>query len=470
MPSNVHILGGGLAGMSCAADLAKAGVKVTVLEAQEQVGGLAQTIRIGEFLTDLGPHRFHSNSTAINDHAKGALAGNLHDRIRMSRIYLFKRFFYYPLRAGNVIRNLPPWILLKSFIDYWAMWIRQKVKPTPDSSFEAYVRKRFGNTLARVFFSTYTEKAWQIPASQISPDWASQRITLLNLWDVVKKTLFRPKDVPRTYVSKFFYPKQGGVGQIAKGYQRIAEQGGAAIVTGAAVKRLEVENGRVARVVYEQGGATKVLAIAASDRVVSTLPVNRLVEMLDPPAPAAVLQAAKDLKHKAIVFVYLLLDREQVTPDHWVYLPEKHLTVHRISEMKNFAESMCPTGKTLVCAEITCNEGDARWKSSDAELAEVAIKDLTSVGLFRKEEVSGSAIRRVPYSYPLYDLDYRKNLTTLLHHLRPLANLISTGRQGLFRYGNMDHSIAMGARVARTLSTGQGPDHGEVATEDESFD
>ena len=48
--------------------------------------------------------------------------------------------------------------------------------------------------------------------------------------------------------------------------------------------------------------------------------------------------------------------------------------------------------------------------------------------------------------------------------------LISTGRQGLFRYGNMDHSIAMGARVAKTLATGQGPDHGEVATEDESFD
>ena len=470
MPSNVHILGGGLAGMSCAADLAKNGVKVTVLEAQEQVGGLAQTIRIGDFLADLGPHRFHSNAASINDHAKGALAGNVHDRERMSRIYLFRRFFYYPLRAGNVIRNLPLWILLRSFIDYWLMWFRQKLKPTPDSSFDAYVRKRFGNTLASVFFSTYTEKAWQIPATQISPDWASQRITLLNLWDVVKKTLAPPKNVPRTYVSKFIYPKEGGVGQIALGYQRITEQGGGKVITGAKVRGLKIVDGRVASVAYEQAGATQTLAIGTNDRVVSTLPVNRLIEMLDPPAPAAVLQAAKDLKHKAIVFVYLMLDREQVTPDHWVYLPEKHLTVHRISEFKNFAESMCPKGKTLVCAEITCNEGDERWRSDDAALTEIAVKDLTSVGLFAKEQVSGSAVRRVPYSYPLYDLDYRKNLMTLLVHLRQIGNLISTGRQGLFRYGNMDHSIAMGARVARTLSTGQGPDHGEVATEDESFD
>jgi protoporphyrinogen oxidase len=112
MPQHVHILGGGLAGMSCAADLARAGAQVTVLEAQSQVGGLAQTIKIGDFLADLGPHRFHSNAAAINDHAKGALAGNIHDRVRMSRIYLFKRFFHYPLRAGNVFRNLPPSILV----------------------------------------------------------------------------------------------------------------------------------------------------------------------------------------------------------------------------------------------------------------------------------------------------------------------------------------------------------------------
>jgi protoporphyrinogen oxidase len=467
MPEIVHILGGGLAGMSCAADLAKSGAAVRVLEAQSQVGGLAQSFTIGGYVCDLGPHRFHSNLAQINDHAKGALAGNVHDRIRLSRIFLFKRFFHYPLRAGNVIRNLPKHILVRAFLDYWVMWFRQKWKPIPDDSFESYIRKRFGDTLYRIFFGTYTEKTWQIPPSQISPDWASQRITLLNLWDVVKKTLTRPKDVPRTYVSKFIYPKEGGIGSIAKGYQAILEKHGGAVVCDAAVKKLKVADGRISHVVYAHGDR---LIEEPVTRVVSTLPVNRVVEMLDPPAPAAVLKAAHDLQHKAIVFVYLMLDKPQVTPDHWVYLPEKHLTIHRISEFKNFAESMCPDGKTLVCAEITCSEGDERWSRSDADLIDVSIRDLATIGLIRKEEVVGATIRKVPYAYPLYDLAYRKNLQTLLGHLRPLANLISTGRQGLFRYGNMDHSIAMGARAARTLATGQGPDHGEVATEDESFD
>lgn len=470
MPAIVHILGGGLAGMSCAADLARAGVAVEVLEAQPQVGGLAQSLEIGGFVVDLGPHRFHSNSEAVTAHARDALAGNVHDRERMSRIYLFGRFFHYPLRAGNVFRNLPPWILVRSFVDYWRMWLRQKLRPLPDDSFENYVRKRFGDTLYRVFFGTYTEKAWQIPASQISPDWASQRITLLNLWDVVKKTLSRPRDVPRTYVSKFIYPRTGGAGAISKGYQRIAQEHGASVLTGAAVRELRHEGGRVVAIGYERDGASHRRDVAADAKVVSTIPVNRLVEMLRPAAPPDVLQAARDLKHKAIVFVYLMLRREQVTPDHWVYLPEKHLTVHRISEFRNFSDTMCPPGKTVVCAEITCNEGDERWRQPDAELVALAVRDLTTIGLFAAGEVEASAVRRVPYSYPLYDLAYRRNLQVLLGHLRGLSNLISTGRQGLFRYGNMDHSIAMGARVARTLATGKGPDHGEVATENESFD
>ena len=165
-----------------------------------------------------------------------------------------------------------------------------------------------------------------------------------------------------------------------------------------------------------------------------------------------------------------MLDRDSVTPDHWVYLPEKHLTVHRICEFKNFSETTCPAGKTLVCAEITCNQDDERWKLSDEELVRIATDDLTGIGLFQAGEVFGHHVRRVPYAYPLYELSYKENLQVLLRYLKKIDNLISTGRQGLFRYGNMDHSVAMGSRVARSVATGQGPDHNEVATEDESFD
>ena len=441
MPRKVHILGGGLAGLSAGADLARNGVSVEVIEAESRVGGLARSFEIDGFTCDLGPHRFHSNSDDIVDHIRAPLAGNLHMRDRLSRIFMFGKFFHYPLRAGNVLRNLPPLLLVRSFLDYWFMYVRLRFRPLPDDSFENYVRKRFGNTLYRLFFGTYTEKAWGIPPSRISPDWASQRITLLNLWDVVKKTLFRPRDVPRTYVSRFYYPKTGGIGAICEGYQRLIEEHAGTVLTSASVQSIQTEGDRVVAVRYEQNGKEVVQPVT---ELVSTIPVNRLVECLDPPAPAEILAAAGKLQHKAILFVYLMLDREQVTPDHWVYLPEKHLTVHRISEFKNFSAETCPAGKTLVCAEITCNQGDERWQMADQELAEIARSDLVKMGLFRPEEVYDHHVRRVPYSYPLYEIGYRDHLTELLRYLKRFKNLISTGRQGLFRYGNMDHSVMQG--------------------------
>jgi protoporphyrinogen oxidase len=353
-------------------------------------------------------------------------------------------------------------------MDYVGMRVQLRFRKIPDDSFENYVRKRFGNTLYRVFFGTYTEKTWQIPPSQISPDWAGQRITLLNLWDVVKKTLLRPRNVPRTYVSRFHYPVRGGIGAISQGYRRILEENGSVVLCGARVEKVEVEGRRISAVVYARDGGSERESV---DRVVSTIPINWLVKMLDPPPPAEILDSANQLKLKAILFVYLMLDREKVTDDHWVYLPEKHLTVHRISEFKNFSAETCPPGKTLVCAEITGDRDDRHWRMEDEELAGIAIRDLETIGLIRREEVTGSHVRRVDCAYPLYDLDYRRHLQVLLRYLKRFENLTSTGRQGLFRYGNMDHSVAMGARVARQFSTGRGPDHAQVAADaNESFD
>ncbi len=466
-PENFHILGGGLAGMSCASDLSQNGIKVKVLESQPVVGGLAQSFEINGYTCDLGPHRFHSNREEITDHIRKPLEGKLHMRDRLSRIYMFRKFFHYPLRGSSVFA-LPKLLLVRASLDYCLMRVRLLVSPIPDDSFENYVRKRFGNTLYKIFFGTYTEKTWQISPKKISPDWAGQRITLLNLWDVVKKTLFRPKNVPRTYVSRFHYPTHGGVGAISLGYQRIAEEHGSEVVTGAAVCGIKAEGDRITEVTYEKDGN---LTEEPVQHVVSTIPINRFVEMLEPRAPDNVLQAAKDLKHKAILFIFIMLDREKVTDDHWVYIPEAHLRVHRISEFKNFSENSAPEGKTLVCAEITSDENDETWNLSDEELSDLAIKDLHSIGLFRKEEVLGTKVKRVAYAYPLYDLEYRDNLQVMLGYLKRFKNLTSTGRQGLFRYGNMDHSVAMGARVARTLATGFGPDHAEVASDaNESFD
>jgi protoporphyrinogen oxidase len=152
-----------------------------------------------------------------------------------------------------------------------------------------------------------------------------------------------------------------------------------------------------------------------------------------------------------------------------MYLPESRLTIHRISEFKNFSPHCAPPDKTMVCAEITCRVGDEHWRASDEELAQIAVRDLQELGFVAPHEVLGTFVRKIPYAYPIYDLRYKEHLGPVLDFIHALENVKTGGRQGLFRYNNMDQSIEMGRRMAWTLLSEQDAGHEAVATESEYF-
>jgi protoporphyrinogen oxidase len=471
MSERVVVLGGGLAGLACAYELAKSGVDVTVLEREPHPGGMASSFidhSDGEHWSyDFGPHRFHTNDPELIAHVQQILDGNHLKAQRLSRILLFDHFFDYPLQAANVLRYLPRRVLIRSFRDYY--WVkfteRAGLSHWSDDNFEGWVVKRFGRTLYDLFFGRYTGKAWKMPPREISGDWASQRISLLSLGDTVKKTLFRPRNTPRTLVSEFLYPRTGGIGEIARGYVRELEEMGATVLTGAPVKRVHRDGDRVTAVDY--GGPTP--GSIDVDRLISTIPITVLALAVRPAAPEAARAAIARLKYASIVFVYLKLAKPQVSPDNWIYLPDHDLAVHRISEFKNFSPGCAPPDKTMVCAEITCRVGDEHWRASDEALIELAAGDLAKIGLIERRELIDGFVRKLPHAYPVYDLEYKHHLTPVLDFVHSLENITTGGRQGLFRYNNMDQSIEMGRRMAWALVEQRDSDHEVVATEPEYF-
>src|SRR5512137_485178 len=114
----VLILGGGLAGMSCARACAKRGAKVTVVEREQEVGGLARSFSERGFTFDLGPHRLFSQQAELIKDINSMLHGELVLRERLSRIFLKGRFFHYPLRVGNAMFSMPPLTTARILFDY----------------------------------------------------------------------------------------------------------------------------------------------------------------------------------------------------------------------------------------------------------------------------------------------------------------------------------------------------------------
>lgn len=182
------------------------------------------------------------------------------------------------------------------------------------------------------------------------------------------------------------------------------------------------------------------------------------------------MKATSNLKWRAQVYLFITLDREQVTKDNWLYFPNKGIPFGRITEMKNFSKDMSPKDKTSLFVEFFVNEGDEVWNMNNEDLLNLALKHLTKMRLFSKEDIRSYYVFKKKNVYPVYDLNYQKNLRVIKDYLNKFKNLIYIGRPGRFHYTNQDHSLEMGIYAARSLLDNKFYDLDKVGSENEYFE
>src|SRR5579871_6320908 len=127
----VVVLGGGPAGLTAGYLLAKKGKPVIVLEATDQVGGIARTEVRDGYRFDLGGHRFFTKVKEVDDLWHEIMKEEFLKRPRQSRIYWNKKFLEYPLQGMDVIRKLGPVDLTKALLSY--LWAAVKPKGDEDT-------------------------------------------------------------------------------------------------------------------------------------------------------------------------------------------------------------------------------------------------------------------------------------------------------------------------------------------------
>src|SRR5579884_2618229 len=208
-PGDVVIVGAGPAGLTAAYQLAKKGVRSTVLEADSTVGGISRTVERDGWRFDIGGHRFFTKVRPIEELWHEILPDeDFLLRPRMSRIFYKGKFYDNSLTAGNALKNLGVIEAVLCVLFY--VWAR--ISPPKDQdSLEGWVAARFGWRLYRTFFKTYNEKVWGVPASEIKADWAAQRIKNLSLWKAVVNAILpkrNQKDIT-SLIEEFQYPKYG---------------------------------------------------------------------------------------------------------------------------------------------------------------------------------------------------------------------------------------------------------------------
>src|SRR5690348_5572172 len=414
------VLGGGPAGLTAGYLLGKRGHDVVVLEAEDQVGGLAKTVERNGFRFDLGGHRFFTKALEVDNLWHEVLGDEFLRRPRMSRIYWNKKYLDYPLRGPDVIRKLGPIELTRCMASYLAAAARPKGE---EESLEQWVTNRFGRRLFELFFQSYNEKVWGVPASEIRAEWAAQRIKGLSFFSAAKAAFFGNKgDKIKSLISEFNYPRFGP-GQMWDAMTDAIRAQGGEVRLEAPVTRLEIADGRVALV--EAGGET----YTQPQEVISSLPLREVVRMAHPRAPQEVLDAANGLRYRDFLTVALVVDGEDLFPDNWIYIHEPGVRVGRIQNFRSWSPWMVPDKtKASVGLEYFCFQGDDLWDAADEDLVELAKDEIHKLGLADRSKVERGFVTRVPLAYPMYDADYAQRVNTIRAWLETFTNLQQVGR------------------------------------------
>jgi len=433
---HVIIIGAGPAGLTAAWELVRRGVAVTVLEKYHLVGGISRTEQYKGYAFDIGGHRFFTKVDAVNKLWDEWMGADLLLRPRISRIYYDGKFFDYPIRAFNALANMGIWRSFLIILSY----LQSKIFPYPrEDTFEEWVTNRFGKRLFEIFFKTYTEKVWGIPTSEIRAEWAAQRIKGLSLFSTAWNAVFKPRNNDiKTLIEEFHYPRRGP-GLMWERVVQLVEERGGKVIMNADVVRVLRDGQTVTGVEAMVNGSSQIFS---GTDVINSSPLTELIAKLSPAVPPEILAAVNHLSYRDFISVVLILDKPNLFPDNWIYVHSPEVKVGRIQNFANWSPEMVPDPNTSSLGlEYFCNEGDAFWKMSDAELFELGKREMDIIGLTKGAKVTDGTVVRQLKAYPVYDSVYGPYLEQVKQYIAGFKNLQTVGRNGLHKYNNQDHSM-----------------------------
>ena len=425
---DVCILGGGVSGLSLAANLKKDSV---ILEKNNHAGGLCSSLQENGFTFDIaGPHILFSKNKKVLEYMKSILGSNVHQKVRNSKILFKGKFIKYPFENG--LSDLPKEDCFECIRDYI---VNDYTKPP--TNLEEWAYFTFGKSISEKYFLPYNKKIWNCEPSNISLDWVS-RIPKPPMEDVLKSAIGISTEgyLHQLY---FYYPKHGGYQAITDAF---TEQ----------VKDKLLLNQEILKI-DKDGDSWKVTTsndVISCKTLVSTIPIHKLLTMWDG-FPTKAHELVSKLKFNGLINVLLGTSNDNNIPYGTVYIADPNIASHRITFLKNFSEYNAPPDQDAIMVEITANSTDDIWKLSNEKLVDKMSSELDQLKLIQKDKVIYSKVIKFTFGYPVCDLEYNKNVNEL-YDIIESQGIHLLRRFGQFEYINSDVCVEYALELADRLN------------------
>lgn len=440
------ILGAGPTGLGAAWRLQERGhAEFLVLEAEGQPGGLAASFVDPQgFTWDLGGHVQFSHYTYFDRLMDSLLPGRWLVHPRQAWVRMRGAWVPYPFQLN--LRHLPD----GPREDCVRGLLRIALTPPSGSpgNFAEWIRASFGAGIARHFMLPYNFKVWAHPPEDMSWQWIGERVAQVDLERALRNLVEGRDDLAWGPNHTFRFPDRGGTGEIWRSLA--ARLGPGRLRLGARVVGIDPGARRVR---LEDGGCE------AYDRLVSTLPLDRLVALA---GLGALGGAAARLRYSSVHIVGVGIrgtPPEALAGKCWIYFPDDDSPFYRATVFSNYAPANVPEpGRTW---SLMTEVSESSHKPVDrARVVQDVVEGLHATGLLPdRDRVMSLWSRRLEHGYPTPFLGRDAVLAELLPALDRLG-IHSRGRFGAWKYevSNQDHSLMQGVElVDRLLDGGREP-------------
>jgi sialic acid synthase SpsE/protoporphyrinogen oxidase len=405
---SVLIFGAGMSGLVTAYEFAKQGVPVRVLERLPIPGGLARTLRFDDYYIDAGPHLFHTSSPEIIAYWQSIFPGVFRTPALYGKNYVDGKFFEYPL-SEETLRQFPPELYDRIMSE---MAATDPAQLSTARNYRDYMTALAGSTLQNIFYEEYPEKLWGIPTSELSANWAPQRIEIR-------------KEKKPFHADQWSAVAQNGCGQTMEILaNKIIELGGR-IDYNVEVLGVELAGDVIDRVRTSEG----TIQLGRNDLVVSTLPITVNSRFLNVPCK---------LGYRSVKLVAIATTGPDPFPKDadWLYFKDRGIIFHRAGLQTRFSDIGIPRGWSILCCEIAYTAGDSISQMDEAQLRERVIGDLERMGFVNRAEIVKVHHMDLGPLYPSYRVGFETELQRVRGELEKVGNFYFTGTLADFSYAD----------------------------------
>lgn len=431
----VLVLGGGLAGISCAYHLRKLGIKnCTILEKSKTIGGTARSYKVDGFTFDITGHLLHLHYPYTKRLIRRLLKDNIFSCVRNTAIFSKGVYTEYPFQVNTF--GLPDRVV-NECVEGFKSAVKKYADPALRSTslpFEDWSKRTFGEGIHKHFMAPYNFKLWQTPLKKMTAEWCGMFVPQPKLEDVIRGS---QGDNSKTfgYNATFLYPKRGGIQvlseALAKGLDIRLETGFEHLSW--KDKTVKLSNGETLEY----------------DSLVSTLP---LVELLNRSAelPANIDRSRKKLRWTSLLCINLGVNRANISDKSWIYFPEKEYIFYRVGFPMNFTPHVVPRGCSSMYVEVG-HPPDKKINWQSPSFRKKVRRDLEKCGILRaSDKILVTSIVPVRHAYVVYAAD-RKQVTDKLFSFLESHRVQSIGRYGGWKYSFMEEAILDGKKAAEKI-------------------